>query len=500
MIHQSEKNKQLPKFDPHWVQSVLESKLNATVHSPQVHFAAANGNNPEAGFFHGVSTDSRSDVKDSLFVALKGDRFDAHDFAIDCATRGARGVIVHQPDLAQELNQCIPGLWIFEVSDTLLALQELAHAYRKTLTAKVLGIAGSNGKTTSKEFTRQLLAPHFKVHASEGSFNNHWGVPLTLLATPRDCEVAVVELGMNHPGELLRLTKIADPDVAVVTCIGVEHIEFFGSLEAISEAESEIYQAASPSSTLLFNMDQQWTQQMRRRFGNVRSMGFSSQDANSEVHLQVAEMSLESLKVRGKFSDKEGTADVPTFGAHNVNNLMVAASFALALGLAPGKIWQSLALCRTSWGRNQLLRTDEGGLVLFDAYNANPDSMEALFTNLQRLRSQYPKQMALLGEMRELGEQAGKWHSQLGISAAKGNFEQVWFVGAHHAEFREGFTSAATPAQMETLVTRSEWQSEIGQKAKACLNSGALIAIKASRGEGLERALPDLIPNFSNKK
>ncbi|MEK6628547.1 MAG: UDP-N-acetylmuramoyl-tripeptide--D-alanyl-D-alanine ligase, partial [Bdellovibrionota bacterium] len=204
-----------------------------------------------------LGTDTRKDLTGQVFIALKGVAYDAHHYLDQAVQKGASALIVHElPEKFQHLKSQIS---ILKVKDTLKALQDFAHHYRNTLNTKIIGITGSNGKTTTKEFTAQILGQYKKTHFSEGSFNNHWGVPMTLLSIPQDADFAVIEMGMNHAGEITQLVKIANPDIVVCTMVGTAHLEFFGTQENIAKAKSEIYMESKSETIRIFNQDQDLT-------------------------------------------------------------------------------------------------------------------------------------------------------------------------------------------------------------------------------------------------
>jgi UDP-N-acetylmuramoyl-tripeptide--D-alanyl-D-alanine ligase len=432
--------------------------------------------------FSGVCTDSRLPMQGQLFVALKGEAFDAHDFLASAITQGASGLLVH--DTKNITPEILNQSSVFLVKDTLLALQSLAQQVRRSNKALVIGIAGSNGKTTSKEFTAALLKRFRPTHYSKGSFNNHWGVPFTLLAQPENAVFSVVEMGMNHTGELATLTRIAEPDVAVVTYVGVEHIEFFGTLEKIAEAEQEIYDEAPAGSLRIFNLDNFYTAQMYERANQKgqRVLTFSSTIKTADVLLKVASASFDSMVVEGQIAGFEGRCEVPVFGKHNITNLMVAASCALGVGLNPDQIWLGLSECRTTWGRNQWLEGRVGKL-LFDAYNSNPDSVAALVENLNSIPCK-GRRIGIFGEMRELGNQSAEWHRKTAALIGGGPFDEIWFFGSFAQDFAQGLKESPFSGKTEIFT---EFDASKFETLAHNLKPQDIVVIKGSRGVKLER-------------
>jgi len=436
--------------------------------------------------FEGLATDTRVNINHKLFIALKGEQFDAHRFLAAAVKNGAAALVVHEQ--GPELQALAAQVTVVVVPDTLLALQSLAKAYRKTFVGRLVGIAGSNGKTTSKEFTAAVLSAGGLTHWSKGSFNNHWGVPFTLLATPKEAQFAVVEMGMNHAGELALLTEIAQPDVAVVTYVGVEHIEHFGTLEKIAEAESEIYQHAGANATRIYNLDNLYTQQMhahhKKSFPHSPCLTFSSTTAELvDVSLQIAEVTVDALSVTGRIGKQAGQARVPIFGSQNLTNLMVAASSALAVGMSPVAIWAALPLCRTVWGRNQRLVTALGTQILFDGYNSNPDSMAVLMDNLKLLHTSGRK-FGVFAEMRELGHLSAQMHEETGYHVGKSDLHTIWFYGKFGAEFASGVRRAGYKGELQIT---DDFETDFATKLVAQFRSDDIVVVKGSRGLHLER-------------
>ena len=433
--------------------------------------------------FSGIGTDTRKSLHGQLFMALKGDKYDAHEFLGKAIQAGACALLVH--DLSTVTQEISESVCVLYVPDTLMALQDLSRAHRRRSSAKIIGIAGSNGKTTSKEFTAALLSQFAQTHASQGSFNNHWGVPFTLLAVPAQAQFAVVEMGMNHTGELAVLTRIAEPDISVCTYVGIEHIEFFGSLDKIAEAEGEIYEESPAQSILIFNLDNSYTQKMHAKAQalgrNIRT--FSSQSVQADVQIRVKKAEIEGLVIEGLIGGVRGEVRVPVFGQHNVTNLMVAASCALALNLDPQKIWQFLPVCQTAWGRNQWLSSSSGARVLFDAYNANPDSVRALVENL-KIIPKSGRRVGVFAEMRELGDQASQWHRSTAQHLVQGDWDELWFYGPSVQDFAQGLRDGLYTGR---LFLSDQFDEQIARDLSSRLLPQDVVVLKGSRGMKLER-------------
>lgn len=478
--------------------------------------------------FSEVGTDTRKDLSGQVFIALKGDQFDAHGFLDKAVTQQAGLLIVHQ--LRPEFENLKNTVSILLVEDTLKALQDFSHHYRKTLATQILAITGSNGKTTTKEFTAAILASWEKTHFNQGSFNNHWGVPLTLLQIPPDARFAVVEMGMNHAGEITELVKIADPDVVVCTMVGRAHIEHFGSIKKIAQAKEEIYQASREDTVRIFNQDQDETFDMMypvaKKFPASRMLSFSGKNDEADVYFKIVEMTSRGLHIQGTIAGYKSEAHIPLFGEHNLVNLMAASCLAYAVGMQREEIWKALPLCKSTWGRNEFIQTKIGVDILFDGYNANPDSMSALLKNVPLLQTK-GRRIGVFGQMKELGSHASHEHIKLGESCAEAGFDFIYFIGENFSDFEKGLqnkgfhhyivgdnfdgavtsttligstisdtsnitsnsTNSATAGSTSSSTSGVAADSDVSlsQHFVSRLQSGDLVVIKGSRGARTER-------------
>ena len=449
--------------------------------------------------FHGVGTDTRKDLTGQLFLALKGEQFDAHQFILKAIDQGATGVLVHE--VSAELSALQSKVTIIQVPDTLEALQDLARAIRKKLKTKVVALTGSNGKTTTKEFTATILETQKKVHYSKGSFNNHWGLPFSLLDLEAEHEVVVLEMGMNHANEITRLVEIAEPDIVVCTTVGTAHMEHFGSQMGIAKAKEEIYEFSPPLATRVYNIDDPLTRKMwdrgQTRFHEATILTFSNQDPKADLFFEFVSMTLSELTIKGHIAGEAGQAKVPVFGRQNLVNLAAAASLALAAGMKPKEIWPALEKCRTNWGRNQLLNLKSGAQMIFDGYNANPDSMKALIENVKNVKIQGRK-IGVFGEMLELGDFSAGFHQEIAEVIGQAGFDSIYFVGADAEAFRRGLGNVGNNSKHSIWPSfRAEMADELSHETK----KGDLVVVKGSRGMKLERfVLPCQPEGFTLKK
>lgn len=450
-------------------------------------------NQGKAQGFSAVGTDSRKDLSGQLFVALKGDVFDAHDFLASASTSGAAGVLVHQGEKLSELPSHVSQIL---VADTLVALQQLAQAWRRKLNPFLLAVTGSNGKTSTKEFLHQILSQSFSTLKSQGSFNNHWGVPLTLLNLRAEHTHGVIEMGMNHAGEIKQLVRIAEPQVVACTNVGKAHMGNFASREDLAKAKEEIYGPQKGLKIKVFNLDNPFTSAMKDRYvSDQKILTFSQSDARADVMLQVKTCDAGGLDLTGHILGRKGEVRVPVFGKHHAENLACAATMALACGLSSDQIWQELAKCRTTWGRGEWIETKWGCKVLFDAYNANPDSFGALFENLKDLpRPQGSKWWLIASDMLEMGEEAQEQHRELGQRLNQLPWEGVFYLGEWAGQIQQQLKNVS-------FWSRREWDASAFEAAlKEKIAPGDLVVVKGSRGGGLERAVKLLGPlNWGSK-
>lgn len=440
--------------------------------------------------FLSIGTDTRKDLSDALFIALKGDQFDAHQFLEIAVNNNAAALLVHEVNeqVDKLRNQCT----IVLVEDTLKALQNLGHWARQHHPARFLAMTGSNGKTSTKEFAAAIISTVKRTHFNHGSFNNHWGVPMTLLQTAEDAEVALIEMGMNHLGEITELVKIAEPDVVVCTMVGKAHIEHFGDIDKIAEAKSEIYEASGSEVVRIFNLDNAWTKKMYNYAQILVSQGtlnakniftFSSLDSSAHVCFKIQKLSMSQMTIAGQIQGVPGSATVNVFGTQNLTNLLAAATLALTAGLTPEQIWNGLSFCKTNWGRNQLVNLKSGAQMIFDAYNANPDSMKALIENIPLL-SKSSRKIGIFGEMLEMGPQSPELHKDLGLWVGQAGFDKVYFVGEQTVAFQQGLEQAQyTGFQSIEKKFSDSVAAELGRN----LNPSDVLLVKGSRGMKLER-------------
>ena len=422
-----------------------------------------------------ISTDSRTIKRGELFVALRGENFDGHNFVESVAKTGAAGAIV---DLNWK-GEISANFAIIRVEDTLRAYQNLAANYRKSLSLKVLAITGSNGKTSTKDFAAAVLAHRFRVTKTQGNFNNHVGLPRTMLEATSQDEVAVWEIGMNHPGEVAMLAKLAAPDAAIITNIGVAHIEFMGSREAIAAEKGALAQAVAPDGTVILNADDPFSKKIA--VGTRAKVVFAG---TTEGTVRASEITQSATGT--DFTILEGAhrcrAQLPVPGLHMVQNAMLAVAAGRMFGLSLEDCAAGLAAAPLTKARLQIKRI-RGVQFIDDSYNANPESMKAALHTLVELDAD-GKRIAVLGEMRELGEESARGHREVGETAAELGVDQLIAIGDMAAAIAEAARNAGL---QNTSIARST--SEAAELLGDIAASGDLVLVKGSRAARTERVI-----------
>jgi UDP-N-acetylmuramoyl-tripeptide--D-alanyl-D-alanine ligase len=422
-----------------------------------------------------ISTDSRTIKPGELFVALHGENFDAHDFVEAVAKSGAAGALV-----SRNWNGHVPNNFsLIRAIDTLHAYQQIAANYRRSLTLKVLAITGSNGKTSTKDFAASVLARKFRVTKTEGNFNNHVGLPRTILEAASEDEAAVWEIGMNHPGEISELSKIAAPDVAIITNIGVAHIEFMGSREAIAREKGALAEAVGPQGIVILNADDPF------------SKAIAAHTRAKVVFAGTTDGTVRAIEIRqsadvSEFTILEGAhrcrAQLPVAGLHMVQNALLAVAAGRAFGLSIEESAAGLAAAPLTKARLQI--KEIGGVhFLDDSYNANPDSMKAALRTLVELDTE-GKHIAVLGEMRELGRESERCHREVGETAATLGVDQLITIGEVAEVIAQGARDAGLN-KVSSAQSNSDAADLLGQIA----NPGDLVLIKGSRAARTEEVI-----------
>ncbi|MER2560967.1 MAG: UDP-N-acetylmuramoyl-tripeptide--D-alanyl-D-alanine ligase [Myxococcaceae bacterium] len=431
--------------------------------------------------FDAVCTDSRQITKGCLFVALKGEKFDAHDFLSQAVDAGAGGVIVEQGRAGSLEGKDVT---VFEVTDTLNALGRLGRAHRDRFSFPIGAVTGSNGKTTTKELIASILQTRGPALKTQGNLNNEIGVPLTLFNLEPRHVAAIVEMGMNHAGEISRLTDIARPDAGLITVVQPAHLEGLGSIEGVAMAKGELFGGLSDKATAVVNLDDfRVAGQAPRAKGPLLTFG---RDEKADVRLlSVTAQGRDGLSLTIRAKGVDFSVALRLVGDHNAMNATGAFAMGLALGYSGEECVRGLESAQAHARRLQILDAPNNVTVVDDCYNANPASMTAALETLSSLATS-GRPVAVLGDMLELGSDEAKAHAQMGVVASD-RARVIAFFGprmrAAHENAKKKLGQAAQ--HFEDVTKLNEWLSHE-------LRAGDVVLVKASRGMKLERVVEAL--------
>ncbi len=437
-----------------------------------------------------VSIDSRTVSAGDLFVAIRGDRFDAHAFVAAAFERGATGAVVHEPLSDPE---AAAGRVVVLVDDTTRALQAIAREVRRRSGAKVVAITGSAGKTTTKEVAAEFLGSKYEVFRNKGNLNNHIGLPLSLIELRSRPAVAVVELGMNHPGEIRTLVGIAEPDVRVWTNVGDAHLGFFASPDGIADAKGEILEHAGPGDVLIANGDDD---RIRARLGGfagrVVTFGMAADADVRALDVRVRGLDGTSADVRTPAGDLH--IDTPLLGLGNLFNVLAAAAIALQFEVPLDAIAGRAATLGPAHHRGELLRLPGGVTLLDDSYNSSPSALTRTLEIMQAATGSARK-VAVLGEMLELGAHAEALHETAGARAAAAGLTLLIAVGGDPARaLAEAAVRSGMPADAVVYVGTSREATGVALQR---IRPGDLVLVKGSRGIGTDLVVEQLKSEFA---
>ena len=418
----------------------------------------------------GICTDTRKIEENCMYVALKGANFDGNKFVEDALKKGARYAITDDLEVAN----AYAGGEVVLVEDSLDALQKLARYHRDRIKATVVGITGSNGKTTTKELCHAVLGAKFNCYATKGNLNNHIGVPLSILEIEEEHEIAIIEMGANHPGEIRELCKIANPEIGIITNIGKAHLEGFGSFEGVISTKNELYDhIKSRQGRIVYNMDSDILTELTCHF--FGRYGFSRKDSKANVHYkllsneEVAAIQVGDYEVHSKL-----------FGEYNAENIACAFALGSLLGVEPTLIRDAVESYRPGNNRSQMETTISGNQLILDAYNANPSSMGHAILHFFRTSSKLEKIM-ILGDMLELGDYSAEEHRTIldTLIANKADFDKCYLVGTEFFSVRIQDEQLAYYKDVDTL------KIELKEKKLA----PSFVLFKGSRGIRLENLI-----------
>ncbi|WP_243525491.1 UDP-N-acetylmuramoyl-tripeptide--D-alanyl-D-alanine ligase [Bacillus pseudomycoides] len=426
----------------------------------------------------GVSIDTRKIEKGNLYVPIQGDRFDGHSFVEKAIENGAVATLWKKDVQNPPTN--IPVIF---VEDTLKALQTLAKSYRDQLDVKVIGVTGSNGKTSTKDIVTSLLATKFKVQKTEGNFNNHIGLPLTILSLEENTEMAVLEMGMSSLGEIEFLSKLARPNAAIITNIGEAHLMDLGSRDAIAEAKLEIVSGLQDGGVFVYNGDEPL---LTNRVPNMNlaaeTVTFGDARANDYYPTSVT---LQATGTHFKMNQAElVTFSLPVLGKHNVYNTLASMAIAKYFGVTWEEMKQGLLTLKMTGMRMEIVKTDSGLTIINDAYNASPTAMEAAFHLMNGLDG-FSKKIVVLGDMLELGDQEVQFHYEVGKLIDPARISYVFTYGKLGAQIAEGAKINFSNERVKAYDNKEELVKEL----QSVIDVKDVVLVKASRGMRLEEVI-----------
>lgn len=434
-----------------------------------------------------LCTDTRQLKKGNTFLALKGPHFDANEFLGAAVKKGASGIICEKqpsPALMRKL------VFVIIVKNSLLALQQIAAAYRQKFTIPVIAITGSNGKTTTKEMIGQIVSRRYRVLVTPGNLNNQIGLPLTLLRLRKDHEVAVLELGTSALGEIDTLARIARPTIGVITCIGHSHLQELKNLSTVLRAKMELIENLGLAGIAILNKDDPW---LRKKMKNISSRVISF-GVTHKAKVMAGKITSQPDKNKILFTISIGTqrrqVTLNTLGKHNVYNALAAAGTGLALGMPLADIVKGLSAFHAVNGRMRMIKQN-GLTILDDSYNANPDSMKAALHTLESFACDRRK-IAVLGDMLELGQKSGKKHWEIGEIIGQLGIDMLYTIGPQSQLLAQAALQAGISLEKINRFSTGEEQLLLST-LKANMRRGDVILFKASHGMHLEKIVASIL-------
>ena len=446
-------------------------------------------------FVKGLSTDSRKMKPGHIFLALKGERYDGHNFLKNAINAGAMGVIVESDStIAKKLVNA--NLVVINVSSTLKALGDLASWWRKQWQGKVIAITGSNGKSTTKEMTASILSLTTKTMKSPGNFNNLIGLPLTILLLQEQDKLAVLEMGMNIPGEIARLTQIADPDIGLITNVARAHLEGLDDLGGVMRAKGELLGVMSEESTAILNGDDEVYEQLSSTFqGKVVTFGLGKANQVRAEKIKKIGDRAQSFNICIKGEEVPVKIHLP--GIHNVLNALSGAAIAFCLSTPNELIAQGLGKFRPIKGRFHFIDLNGGIRIIDDTYNANPSSLRAALQTIKGLVGKNQGLVIGLGEMMELGKESSKYHFDAGQLVADMGARYLVVMGEHGPNVIEGACKGGMDRKQTHIATT---HAEMSDSIKANIQKGDILFMKGSRKVALDKVVEDISEYFGPSK
>ena len=436
--------------------------------------------------FETISIDSRSITKNELFVAVNGQNHDGHRFIEDVIKKGVRGIVIDRQKFTQEIkDRVLNDVFCILVEDTIAALGDLAAFHRQRFSIPIICITGSNGKTTTKEMTAQVLGQKFNPLKTQGNLNNEFGVPLTIFRMNQSHDAAVLELGMNHPGEIRRLSQICRPDLGVITNIGPAHLEGLGSMENIMSAKGELIENIKQDGVIILNGDDTYSLKLggtaRRKvsyFGQSICADIRAMDIAKKEHTTVFTLELPNEKISVKLNAP---------GQFMVSNALAASAVGYLAGLSAIEIKAGLESFKPVKGRMDIKASKSGFFIIDDSYNANPGSMKAAIKTLASLKGR-GKGALVAGDMLELGRDAQRLHESIGQFAVQSGVNRLFLTGDYADAVKKGAQQQGMPGQ-DIIIGE---KPELVESLVKFLGPKDWVLVKGSRGAGMEEIVEQL--------
>ena len=432
--------------------------------------------------FSGISIDSRTIKENELFIAIKGDVHDGHNFLREISDKEIRGIMINK-DMAKSVNlneYKTKEMVCISVSDTFKALGDLAFYKRKNSDVSVVGITGSNGKTSTREMIVSIVSQRLNILSTSGNFNNEIGLPLTLLKLNDFHEWAILELAMNRPGEIKRLAEICLPDIGLITNIGPAHLEGLGSIEGVMNAKGELLEALKPNGTAILNADDPLTPKLAKKTpANILLFGLSE---DSQIKAEKFKETNSGTLFTLVLPTQKVPINLKVPGSFMVSNALAAAAVGYLLGLPPETIQKGLEIFKPVPGRMNIINTKNNIHIIDDTYNSNPGSMTAAMNTLNSLKKNN-RAVIVAGDMRELGEQSQLMHKKIGALAGDSHAEKLCITG----EFAHGLAAGAREAGMDAKNIFIGSKDEIINHLVNWLEPNDWVLVKGSRAIGMEK-------------
>lgn len=436
--------------------------------------------------FTAISIDSRTVKEGDLFLALKGEKFDGHDFIVEAVSKGAKGIIVEKHNYKPKV--ALDGLTIIQVGNSLKTLHDIARRYRQRFgNIQVVGITGSNGKTTTKDFLSAILSSKYNVISSTGNRNNEVGLPLTILEINNDSNVAVLEMAMRGEGQISELSDIAKPNWGIITNIGQSHIELLGSEESIFRAKGELAESLPKNGKLFLNIDDKWSSDIAS-LSNAGKIYFGFSD-NADViakniiykknRIYFDVIAFNNIEIKN--------VSIPVLGNHMVSSAVAAIAVSVLLDVSADVIVEKLHSAKISPMRMEIIEAN-GFTVINDSYNASPLSVLSALQTMSDMDNNKRK-IAVLGDMLELGKFSEEYHRQIGEYVANSNINGLFVVGK---ESKNIFNEAVRKGMSKNKVFYSESIDEQIEKIKNYITKGDIVLVKASRAMNFEKIVEGL--------